>query len=63
VTGTRCYIAATGIVFALMFVAHVVRVFAEGAQILGEPIIIVTSIASLGLVIWAAYLLFRKPGA
>lgn len=62
-TGTRCYIAATGIVFALMFVAHVARVFAEGPHILGEPIIIVTSIASLGLAIWAAYLLFRRPGA
>ena len=61
--GTRCYIAATGIVFALMFVAHVARLFSEGAHILGEPIIIVTSIASLGLAIWAAYLLFRRPGA
>ena len=62
-TGTRCYIAATGVVFALMVVAHIARMFAEGPHVLGEPIIIVTTLASLGLAIWAAVLLFRRPGA
>ena len=62
-TGTRCYIAATGIVFALLVVAHVARMFAEGPHILGEPMIVVTTLASLGLAIWAALLLFRRPGA
>jgi hypothetical protein len=62
-TGARCYIAATGIVFALLFVAHVARVFAERTGVLREPTIIVTSIASLGLAIWAIILLTRKPGA
>jgi hypothetical protein len=62
-TGARCYIAATGIVFALLFIAHVARVFAEGTEILRQPTIIVTSIASLGLAIWAIILLTRKPGA
>jgi len=62
-TGTRCYIAATGIVFALMVVAHVARIFVEGPHILAEPIIIVTTLASLGLTIWAAVLLFRRPRA
>jgi len=56
----RCYVIATGIVFALMFVAHVARVFVEGSGILREPMIIVTSILSLGLAIWA-FLLVRRP--
>jgi hypothetical protein len=63
VTGTRRYIAATGIVFALLVVAHVARMFAEGPHILGEPMIVVTTLASLGLAIGAALLLFRRPGA
>jgi hypothetical protein len=62
-TGARCYIAATGIVFALIFIAHVARVFAEGTGVLRQPMIIVTSIASLGLAIWAIILLTRKTGA
>ena len=57
----RCYVAATGVVFALMFIAHVARVIAEGSGILREPIIIVTTVASLGLAIWAVVLLTRKP--
>jgi hypothetical protein len=62
-TGARCYIAATGVVFALIFLAHVARVFAEGARILGEPMFLITSVASLGLVIWAGVLLTRRPRA
>jgi len=61
-TSTRCYIAATGVVFALMFVAHVARVMVEGTWLLREPLIIGTSIASLGLAVWAAYLLRRRAG-
>ena len=57
----RCYVAATGVVLALMFIAHVARVIAEGSGILREPIIIVTTVASLGLAIWAVVLLTRKP--
>ena len=56
----RCYIVVTGLVFALMFAAHVARIFAEGAGILREPIIIVTSVLSLGLAIWASVLLFNR---
>ena len=60
-TSTRCYIIASGIVFALMFVAHVARLFAEGSGILREPIIIVTSLLSLGLTMWAVVLLIKRP--
>jgi len=57
----RCYVMATGIVFALMFVAHIARVFAEGTGILREPMIIITSVLSLGLAIWAVLLLAKRP--
>ena len=39
----RCYVIATGIIFAMMFVAHVARAFVEGTWVLREPMIIVTS--------------------
>ncbi len=57
----RCYVIATGIVFALMFVAHVARVFAEGNGILREPLIIATSVISLGFAVWAIFLLVKRP--
>jgi hypothetical protein len=43
-----------------MFVAHVARVFAEGSGVLREPIIVVTSLLSLGLAIWAFLLVRRR---
>jgi hypothetical protein len=46
-----------------MFAAHIARVAAEGGHILEEPVFVVTSLASLGLAIWAITLLTRKPGA
>jgi hypothetical protein len=56
----RCYVIATGIAFALIFVAHVARLFAEGIWLLREPMFILTSILSLGLAIWAVVLLTRR---
>ena len=56
----RCYVIATGIAFALIFLAHVARVFAEGTAILREPMFILTSILSLGLTVWAVVLVTRR---
>jgi len=56
----RYFITASGIIFALMFVAHVARVLVEGTAILHEPIIIATSVISLGMTVWALVLL-TKP--
>jgi hypothetical protein len=55
----RCYVIATGIVFFLMFLAHLVRLFAEGPGILHKPLIVLTTVLSLGLAIWAAVLTKR----
>jgi hypothetical protein len=56
----RCYVIATGIAFALIFIAHIARLFAEGLWLLREPMFIVTSVLSLGLAIWALVLLTRR---
>jgi len=58
----RCYIIATGIAFALIFFAHVARLFAEGAWLLHEPMFVLTSILSLGLAVWAAILMITRRG-
>ncbi len=57
----RTYVGITGLVFALMFAVHVARILAEGSGLLREPIIIVTSLLSLGFCIWALVLLTRGP--
>lgn len=56
----RTYIGITGLVFALMFAAHVARILSEGPALMSEPIIIVTSVLSLGLATWAVFLLSKR---
>ena len=58
---TRAYIGITGLIFALMFAAHVARVWVEGTGVLAEPIIMATTILSLGLAAWAVILLSKCP--
>jgi Co/Zn/Cd efflux system component len=57
----RAYIGITGLIFALMFAAHVARVWVEGTGVLRDPIIILTTILSLGLAVWAVVLLSGRP--
>ena len=45
----RCYVGVTGLVFALMFAAHVARVWAEGTGLLREPFFVLITAAALGL--------------
>jgi hypothetical protein len=56
----RAYIGVTGLVFALLFAAHVARIMAEGTGLLGDPIIILTSVLSLGLSLWALLILINR---
>ena len=56
----RCFVIATGILFAIIFVLHIARIFAEGAGPLREPVFILTSVLSLGMVIWAVVLVVRR---
>ena len=53
----KAYIITTGLIFALLAVAHVARLMAEGTHVLTDPIFLPTSICSVGMVVWAAFLL------
>lgn len=53
----RAYIITTGVIFALLTVAHVARVMIEGTHVLKEPIFVITTICSVGMVVWAMFLL------
>jgi hypothetical protein len=56
----RTYVAVTGLIFALIFAAHVARGWAEGSGLLREPFFIATSLAALALGVWALVLLTRR---
>lgn len=56
----RAYIIVTIVVFALIVLAHVARLFAEGAGVLSQPVFVVTSIMSIALTAWGISLLVRK---
>jgi hypothetical protein len=55
----KAYVITTGTVFALITLAHVARVFAEGAYLLREPAFIVTSAIAVALCVWAFRVLAR----
>ena len=57
----RCYVIATGIIFAIIFALHITRIFAEGTWLLREPMFILTSVLSLGMAIWAVVLIIKRP--
>jgi hypothetical protein len=56
----KSYIATTGVIFALLALSHVARVFGEGTHVMREPIFVATTIASVGLCIWAILLLMKR---
>jgi hypothetical protein len=55
----KAYVLVTGIVFALIVIAHILRIVAEGAHLVTEPAFASTSLLSAALFRWAA-LLYRK---
>jgi hypothetical protein len=57
----RAYVGITGLIFALMFAAHVARVWAEGTGLLREPLFILITIAALALSVSAVVLLSNRP--
>lgn len=59
----RAYVGITGLIFALMFAAHLARVWAEGTGLLRDPFFILITGAALGLSVWAVILLSRRPPA
>jgi hypothetical protein len=62
VIAVRSYLVVTGCVFALLVVAHIVRVFLEGPGVLRQPDFLIATLCAMGLLGWACYLLMnRKP--
>ena len=57
----RAYIGITGLLFTLIFAAHLARIWAEGDALLREPFFILLTAAALGLSVWAIVLLSRRP--
>jgi len=59
----KAYIGVTGAVFGLLALAHIARLFAEGAHLLTEPFFLVTTVVSIGACVWAIALLRKLRDA
>jgi hypothetical protein len=57
----KSYVLISGIVFSLVVVAHIARVFAEGVDLLSSASFVFTSILSIALAGWA-WRLYRQLG-
>ncbi len=49
----RAYVMTTGVLFGLIAVAHVWRVFEEGAGLATDPVFILLTVAAAVLSLWA----------
>lgn len=58
----RAYVITTGIIFALVTVAHFARMVMEDARFAADPFYLALTAATAALAVWAGYLLRRaKP--
>ena len=57
----KCYVITTGLIFGLISVAHIARIFAEGPALAKEPWFILMTILAIGLCIWAFRLVKSSP--
>jgi hypothetical protein len=55
----KAYLITTGVVFALLVVAHVWRVVTESRHLATEPDFIVITLAAAAMSVWAWRLLWR----
>ena len=53
----KAYVAITGLLFAAISVAHILRVVEEGARLAKEPFFVALTLAWIGLTLWAIKLL------
>lgn len=49
----KAYVITTGSVFGLITLAHLARVFAEGAERATDPMFAILTIVAAGLAFWA----------
>lgn len=55
----KSYVVTTGVVFGLMVLAHVARVFAEGMHVARDPFFITITVIAAAFSLWAVGLLRR----
>jgi len=53
----KAYILTTGAAFGLLALAHIARLFQEGAHLITEPVFLVTTVGSVSVGVWAIILL------
>ena len=58
----KAYVMTTGAVFALLTLAHLLRIILEGPHLAREPLYVLITIAAAGLCIWAWRLLRLSKG-
>jgi hypothetical protein len=59
----RAYVMTTGVLFGLLAVAHVWRVFEEGPRLATDPWYVLITLAAAALCFWAWRLLRLSPRA
>jgi hypothetical protein len=55
----KAYIVTTGAAFGLLALAHIARIFEEGAHLITEPLFLVTTVGSVSICVWAIIILKR----
>jgi len=55
----KAYVIASGGVFTLVTIAHIVRIFSEGRHSLTEPVFLLFTLIVAGLSVWA-WLVLRR---
>jgi hypothetical protein len=55
----RAYVITSGVIFALLTVAHILRVVLENRQLATDPAYILLTLATTALAIWAWRVLRR----
>jgi len=53
----KAYVMTTGVVFGLLTLAHLLRMFIEGRQVATDPFFVLITVAAAGLCLWAWRLL------
>jgi len=56
----RAYLITTAILFALIVVAHIARVFAESTAVMRDPWFVGLTLLAIGMCGWALRLLRQK---
>jgi hypothetical protein len=59
----RAYVAVTGVLFALLVVAHMARIFTEDASLASSPAYLLITACSAALSVWAWVVLRRAKSA